>query len=81
VQNFSGWGVCIYTILFIVGEGSLARLFLLSDSHITEDIYKNNMISNNFSLGNTHTKRTFNQFKKNFNMFKLTYGRDTLQTL
>lgn len=62
-----------------MGEGSLARLFLLSDSHITKDIYRNNMISNNFSLNNTQTKRTFNQFQ-NFNMFKLTYGWDTLQT-
>lgn len=62
-----------------MGEGSLARLFLLSDSHITKDIYRNNMISSNFSLNNTQTKRTFNQFK-NFNMFKLTYGWDTLQT-
>lgn len=73
------WGGCFHTILFLVGEGSLARLFLLSDSHITKDIYRNNMISNNFSLNNTQTKRTFNQFK-NFNMFKLTYGWDTLQT-
>lgn len=73
------WGGNFCTILFLVGEGSLARLFLLSDSHITKDIYRNNMISNNFSLNNTQTKRTFNQFK-NFNMFKLTYGWDTLQT-
>lgn len=71
--------VYIYIILVLVEEGSLARLFLLSDSHITKDIYRNNMISNNFSLSNTHTERTFNQFK-NFNMFKLTYGWDTLQT-